>query len=744
MRLAIDTGGTFTDLVLEDGDGDGTPYVFKRPTTPADPTIGILDVIDAAAASQGSTRRELLESTETFVHATTHALNALLTDATARTALLTTAGHRDVLVLREGGREHFNVRADFPDPYVPRDLTFEVVERITASGEVLTPLDVDHAVSVMRTIRAESVEAVAVTLLWSVVNPSHELAVAELLEQELPDVPYTLSHRLNPSLREYRRASATAIDASLKPLMADYLLRLTERLREAGFVGRLLMVTSGGTLLDVEEVAAAPIHSIKSGPAMAPVAGRYFAQSELGESMAIVTDTGGTSYDVSAVRDGAIPWSRDTWLGKPFLSTMTGFPSVDVRSYGAGGGSIAWVDRGGLLHVGPQSAGADPGPVAYGRGGTSPTFTDAAVVLGHIDPGNFLGGQMPLDAGAAEAALLEQVGLPLGLDAAGAASAVARVMSEQMARAIEDTALRQGLDPSSATLVAGGGAAGLNAVTVAGLVGCPRVLVPPVSAALSAAGAVVSDLGKDFVVTHPMRTSSFDHSAAAQILSRLANQAEAFLDEIEFEGMEHGVSFFVEAHYAREVWEIEVPVELPLASAADVLRLKERFHTRHDELYAVTDPDADLEIVSWRARASCRVPLAHVRHVRPHDGTTSSPTSTRDAYFGDAWVTTGVYELGDLQPGETLPGPAIVISPVTTTVVDPGAWVEMQTGGSLLITLVPRADHDALTTTSGAMRPGSELGSRSTARPSGARAARGADRVHVEGTRSRQLDVHGG
>jgi N-methylhydantoinase A len=694
MRLAIDTGGTFTDLVLEDL--DGTLHVFKRPTTPEDPAIGILDVIDAAAASRGLTRVELLERTETFVHATTYALNALLTDATAKTALLTTAGHRDILLLREGGREHFNVRADFPDPYVPRYLTFEVVERITASGAVRTPLDLSAAVSVIRMMRAEDIEAVAVTLLWSVVNPSHELALADLLDRELPSVPYTLSHRLNPSLREFRRASATAIDASLKPLMGHYLSSLSDRLRHSGFVGRLLMVTSAGTLLDIEEVAAAPIHSIKSGPAMAPVAGRHFVESELDASTAIVTDTGGTSYDVSAVREGTIPWSRDTWLGKPFLSSMTGFPSVDVRSYGAGGGSIAWVDHGGLLHVGPKSAGADPGPVAYGRGGQSPTFTDAAIVLGHIDPEDFLGGQMLLDPEAAEAALLRDVGIPLGLDATRAAGAVARVMSEQMARAIEDTALRQGVDPSSATLVAGGGAAGLNAVVVASLVGCRNVLVPPVSAALSAAGAVVSDLGKDFLVTHPMRTSRFDYSEAIEILSRLSDHANAFVDDFNFEGMLRGVDFFIEAHYVREVWEIEVPIDVPLASVGDVLRLKERFHKRHDELYAVTDTEADLEIVSWRARAWCQLPRAGARRAHPYDDVPlPTATSTREAYFAEhGWLPTSTCELGHMKPGQRLDGPAIVTSPVTTTVVNPGASAEMQPGGSLLITLSSRGEPD--------------------------------------------------
>jgi len=253
------------------------------------------------------------------------------------------------------------------------------------------PLDEAAVLEVIRALVDRQVEAVAVCLLWSIANPTHELRVGELLSKHLPGVPYTLSHRLNPTLREYRRASSTAIDASLKPIMTTYLRSLSGRLREAGFAGRLLMVTSNGGILDADAVAEAPIHAINSGPSMAPVAGRYYALQAAADT-AVVADTGGTSYDVSLVRRGSIPWTRETWLGRPYVSHMTGFPSVDVKSVGAGGGSIAWVDDGGLLYVGPQSAGSVPGPVCYGRGGIQPTVTDAALVLGYLDPEFFLRG----------------------------------------------------------------------------------------------------------------------------------------------------------------------------------------------------------------------------------------------------------------------------------------------------------------------------------------------------------------
>lgn len=684
MRLAVDTGGTFTDLVVESE--DGSLAVHKRPTTPSDPILGILDVLGAAADAAGSELASFLSSSEVLIHATTHAINALLTGQTARTAFLTTAGHPDVLLLREGGRAHFNVREPFPAPYVPRSLTFEVPERIAADGSVVRPLDERRVEELAAELETRQVEAVAVCLLWSVVDPVHELAVERILSERLPGIPVTLSHRLASSLREYRRASAAAIDASLRPMMARYLSGLDERLRLAGFGGRLLMVSSSGALLDAAEAAAAPIHVLKSGPAMQPVAGRHVTTSELGRRTAIVADTGGTSYDVSVVRDGLIPWTRETWVGERFLGHMVGFPSVDVRSYGAGGGSVAWVDAGGLLHVGPQSAGADPGPAAYGRGGTRPTFTDAAVVLGWIDPDDFLGGLIMLDAEAARSALEREVGRPLGLDAVGAAAAVFEVITEQMTRVVEETTLQHGVDPREAVLVGGGGAAGLNIVGIARRLGCTRALVPETSAALSAAGALVSDLGKDFTVTCPTRSSSFAFADVAAALAGLQERARNFL--VEMGGSEpSGIDLFVEAHYAREVWEIEVPVLAPPRTGEDVEALRQAFHALHEELYAVSDDGAEIEFISWRARAWRRLPHRTAAAVSlPGNGQRLSGSSMRSAFFpGWGWLDVAVRELGSLRPGEELAGPVIVSSSVTTMVIEPGAVAARTRAGGLQI-----------------------------------------------------------
>jgi N-methylhydantoinase A len=685
LRLAVDTGGTFTDLVIEGPTGLRT---YKTPTTPNDPVRGVLDVIGTAAADLGIAPERLLGQAELFIHGTTRAINAILTGHVARTAFLTTKGHPDILLFREGGRtDPFNFTREYPSAYVPRALTFEVPERMGSGGDVLAPLDEVALVGVIDELRSLGVEAVAVCLLWSIANPAHELRVAALLRDHLPGVPFTLSHELNPSLREYRRASSTAIDASLKPVMSEYLAGLERRLHAAGFGGRVLMVTSGGGVLDVGAVAQAPIHAIGSGPAMAPVAGRHYARVDAGVDTAVVADAGGTSYDVSLVRRGRIPWTRQTWLGDMYVGHMTGFPSVDVRSIGAGGGSIAWVGEGGLLRVGPDSAGAEPGPACYGRGGTRPTLTDASLVLGYIDPDYFLGGAMELDASAAEMAIVRDVGEPLGLDAFEAAAAVLRLATEHMVRAIEEITLNQGIDPRSAVLVGGGGAAGLNSVAIARRLGSPQVVIPEAGAVLSAAGALMSDLTADFAATFRTASPSFDYDAANRVLERLHARCLTFLDGPGRGSISSSVEFSVEARYPHQIWELEVPLAVErFAGPEDVERLRQDFHAVHDEIFAIRDSESPIEIVAWRARVRCRLRDDHADTIttgRPPDGRVDG---SRRAYFpATGVIDVDVRMLEAMVPGAVLTGPAIVESPVTTVVVDARATAVRMASGSLLI-----------------------------------------------------------
>jgi N-methylhydantoinase A len=682
MRLAADTGGTFTDLVVEAGE---SVRLYKAPTTPQEPADGILDAIALAAQDAGLALEQFLADSEVFIHGTTRAINAILTSTTARTALLSTRGHPDMLLLREGGRtEPFNWSYGYPDPYIPRALTFEIPERIGSQGEVVQPLDEAATAEVLARVADAGVESVAVCLLWSIANPRHELALGELLQRHLPGVPYTLSHSLNPTLREYRRASSAAIDASLKPLMTSYLDNLEGRLRAAGFGGRLLMVTSAGGVVDAADMAAAPIHSINSGPAMAPIAGRHYAALDGLSENAVVADTGGTSYDVTLVRRGRIPVTRETWLGLEYEGHITGFPAVDVRSVGAGGGSIAWIDAGGLLHVGPQSASADPGPVCYGRGGDEPTVTDACVVLGYIDPDYFLGGQMELDAPASGRAIAERIAAPLGLEVNEAASAIMAVATERMVQAIEEITVNQGVDPRSAVLVGGGGAAGLNAVAIARRLGSRRVVIPQAGAVLSARGALMSDLTSEYAAALFTGSDHFEHERAEALLGELRGRCVEFAERND-SAADAQIEFIAEARYRHQVWQLDVRLrDGRLGSPGDLAGLVEDFHAIHDEVYAVRDERAVIEVVNLRARVNCPLRGGVDDTVTLERGHSSS--GMRSVYFsGIGAVNAAILRLEAMAPGAQFAGPAIVESSFTTIVLNPGASAERTPSGSLAI-----------------------------------------------------------
>jgi len=698
VKLAIDIGGTFTDLVVDE---NGIFSVYKSPTTPPDPVDGMLEVIELAAGERGETTAAFLGRVGLVMHATTRATNAILTGTTAKTALVTTEGHRDVLVFREGGRTGtFDLSRPYPEPYIPRRLTFEVTERIGADGKIVRPLDEGTVREVGTELRLAGVEAIAVCLLWSIANPCHEERIAELLDEDLPGVPLTLSHRVNPSIREYRRASCAAIDASLKPVMTNYLESVEHRLRAAGLAGQVLMVTSSGGVAPMAAVAAAPIHSINSGPSMAPVAGRHYVRRATGPATAIVADTGGTSFDVSLVRKGEIPRTRESWIGDEYYGHITGFSAVDIKSIGAGGGSLAWVDDGGLLHVGPDSAGSDPGPACYGRGGMRPTVTDASLILGYIDPHYFLGGTMLLDAGAAETAVEREVARPLRLDVQAAADAVMRLATDHMVTAIEDITIHQGIDPRVADLVAGGGAAGLTAVAIAARLGCRSVIIPPIGAALSAAGALLSDMRAEVEQHFVTTTAAFDFAGAARVAGDLRRRCAEFIVGARAIAPDGHVELTVEARYPDQVWELEVPIHASgIETAQDVADFARVFHARHREVFAFCEPDSPIEIVGWRGSAVCRLrspdpdlaPSCNRQSEQTideeSDRATPQPSSWRRVMFAEGGATSArVVRLSGTHTAVTIDGPAIIESPFTTVVIDPGAVALGQPDGTIVVT----------------------------------------------------------
>ena len=683
MRFACDTGGTFTDLIVEDS--DGALFMYKAQTTPEDPVLGVLESLKLASEARDISLSQLLQSGEMFIHGTTHATNAIVTQSTAKTALLTTAGHPDILVLREGGRiEPFNFLIPYPAPYVPRSLTYEIPERIDSVGNIVTPLDDSAVLAVIEQLKRQDIEAIAVCFLWSITNSAHEQRVGQLLSEHLPDVPCSFSHALNPTLREYRRASSTAIDASLKPLMTKYMGSLTQRLAEAGFNGRTLVLTSQGGMIDAEELAAQPIHAINSGPSMAPIAGRYYAQKDSKEVNAIIADAGGTTYDVSLVHRGRIPKTRETWIGQPFRGHMTGFPSINIKSVGAGGGSIARVDSGGMLHVGPQSAGAVPGPVCYNLGGTEPTLTDAALVLGYLNAEFFLGGTMKLDFESARSVIKNQVADPLGLGVPEAAAAIVSVITENMVQAISEITVNQGIDPENAILVGGGGAAGLNSIWIARRLGCPSVLIPEIGAGLSAYGAMISELSREYRTMFFTTSENWDIAGVNRVLEKLGKRCQAFVDGPGAGAIESSIEFSVEARYAGQVWEIEVPLATTIfKDREDLFTLVNDFHAVHEEIFAINDPNSIVEMVGWTATVSCR--LRKKVGSRLQEMTTKTIAESRNVHFEGAEVTTPIYSLQSIPVGMETAGPAIIETPFTTIVIDPHSRFSRSEHGSVII-----------------------------------------------------------
>jgi N-methylhydantoinase A len=630
----------------------------------------------------------LLANTEILIYGTTRATNAVVTKATARTAFLTTTGFRDILVLKEGGKHGpHDYSYDYPQPYIPRRHTFEINERIGSAGEVVRELDEPHARKVIETLKERKFEAVSVSLLWSIANSAHELRLGELIEEILPGVPFTLSHQLAPILREYRRASATSIDASLKPLMQAHLRGMQSDLLEAGFSGDLLVSTSVGGCQEVQTLVDRPINTLKSGPAMAPVAGRAYSALENMGGDVIVCDTGGTTFDVGLVRDGQLVYSRDSWLGPQWLGDIIGASTVDVRSIGAGGGSIAWQDPGGLLRVGPQSAGSVPGPACYGNGGNEPTVTDAALVLGYIDPDYFNGGRLTLDRAAAER-VIGEFGKIIGKTLDDTAHAIMVIANELMIKAIGEITVNDGLNPRDSVIVAGGGAAGFNIMPIARELGCDTVILPKTASALSACGMQYSSIVFEATRSRFTASNEFDINGVNKALQEIEADLMTFKGSLATAaGAETTIEFFVEARYKAQVWELDTALpKHRLDGQADVDALTESFHQTHERIHAVRDEGSPVECVNWKGRISIR-PFSPP--VAPEPSTVSqtpNPDETRSCFFGgDTRVETPVYQGDNLTIGDDVKGPAIIQEATTTIVVYPDMSARLSAAGDYIL-----------------------------------------------------------
>ena len=490
-RIGVDIGGTFTDFTVVDRNGEMT--LWKQDTNPAAPTQAIEAGLHAVAGELGKTLQELLSETVLFVHGTTIATNTLIQRNGPKVGLLCTKGFRDVLYLRDGFKpERFNIHMEHPGTFVDRYLRLGVPGRIGPSGVEITPLDEDAVRDAARVFKAEKVDSIAIGFLWSILNPAHEQRAKAILAEELPGLPAICSSDVLPEIREWERTSSAVLSAYVLPGIKDYLSSLEKLLASSGYGrGPLIMQINGGCA-SVQEIIRRPVNVLASGPAAAPAAAAALVSGQDDKNV-ITIDMGGTSLDVCLIRDGRAAMSRNVQVEEQPI----GVPAVEVRSIGAGGGSIGWIDNGGALRVGPRSAGARPGPAAYGAGGTEPTVTDANVVLGLLEPSAFLGGRRQLDKQKATDAVVRRIGDPLGISAIEAAAGMIRVVNANMVGAIRGVSVERGIDPRGFTLVAGGGAGGLHAVGLARELGMRSVMIPREAGTLCSFGMIVTDVRLD-------------------------------------------------------------------------------------------------------------------------------------------------------------------------------------------------------------------------------------------------------
>jgi N-methylhydantoinase A len=669
IRVGIDIGGTFTDVALETGERRFTAKIL---TTPQAPEEGVLAVLRSVHALAGVEPGQV----GLIVHGTTLATNALIERKGARTALLTTEGFRDVLEIRHENRfEQYDINIDLPPPLVPRRLRLPIRERIDAQGEVLVALAESSVSRAIEALAANQVAAVAVGFLHSFTNPDHERRVGEAIGRRLPDVAVTLSCEVSPEMREYERFSTACANAYLQPLIGRYLAKLERKLVLAGFRCPLLLMTSGGGITTTETAIRFPVRLVESGPAAGAIFAACIArQHELEQVVSF--DMGGTTAKICLI-DKAQPQTARAFEVARVYRFLKGsglplrIPVIEMVEIGAGGGSIARVDTLRRIVVGPDSAGSEPGPVCYGRGGKEPTVTDADLVLGRIDPTTFSGGKMPLDRPAAQRAVAERVGADLNLATEHAALGISEMVDENMANAARVHAIESGKELQPRTLIAFGGAAPLHAARLAEKLGIGRVLVPTNAGVGSAVGLLRAPVAYEIVRGRLMRLSSFDPASANRLLGEMRGEAEAIVRRAEpaaslLEQRSAFMRYRGQGH--------EIAVELPVRdfTAADRSTFRELFETAYRRLYSRSIPGVEIEILSWVVAVSAPAEgdLGAPISERP---TQPKPRSRRAVFDPDSgdFQEVAIYWRDDLSPGARISGPAVIAEDETSTVVSP-------------------------------------------------------------------------
>lgn len=680
--VGVDVGGTFTDLILIDQEGN--MGVVKVPSTPADPSIAVMSALERVGSTLDQGLKEFLAQVARICHGTTVSTNTVLTRTGAKMGMLTTKGFRDVLTIRQGVRENrYDYAVSQPKPLAPRHLTAGIEERIKWDGQVATPLNTAEVREAVRSFKEKGVEAIAICFLWSNRNPTHERHAAEICREEFPDAYVSVSSDILPEMREYRRWSTAVLNGYVGPALSTYIGHLETSLRDAGFKQELLITQSNGGVLSPSIACEQAARTILSGPACGPAAAAYLGQL-YGLDNLMTVDMGGTSFDVSLIKQGK-PWmTRERNVADFYILRL---PMVDVHTIGAGGGSIAWLDTKGALHVGPQSVGSDPGPACYGKGGEDPTVTDADLALGYLNPDYFLGGEIKLRPELAARALRTKIADPLGMDVLEAARSVYSIVNANMTDGMSVVSVQRGEDPREYVMIAAGGAGPVHAPRLAKELSIGRVLVPRISSVFCALGGVISDLRHDYVRTIAVRTAQADVENIERLYQEMVEESHQSLER---EGIPKEERYFVRSMDMRYIGQFhEVEVEMPVGSVSEeqISKIVDRFHERHEALYAYRDV-AGTEIINLRLTAHGRVTKPKLRE-QPYGGKDANNClkGKRDVFFEEkgGFVSTPIYDGDSMVHGNAIEGPAIVEQKITTIVLPPGYTLEVTNYGDYLV-----------------------------------------------------------
>jgi N-methylhydantoinase A len=688
-QLAIDVGGTFTDCLYLDEFGHLEK--FKAPTTPDDPSRGILDAIRKQAKRLGLSLEAFLRQIDRIVAGTTIGINVLLTERGAEVGMITTAGFRDVIEIRRGIKNLHGAMFDqFIEPYrplVPRSRRIGVSERTLYTGEILEPLNEGEVREAAAELLADGCDAIAIGFLHSYTNPTHERRAKEIVLEVAPQAYVTTSHEVLPVVREFERFATTVVSAYIGPSIARHLTRLERELAAAGFEGALLIMLANGLVQESQHCVDRAVYLLGSGPAAAPFGAQLLGQKH-GRPNLLSVDMGGTSFDVCLVRDGAVPTTSEGWVGEERVAIKM----VDIASVGAGGGSIAWIDALGLLQVGPMSAGADPGPAAYGKGDEA-TVTDADIVLGFIPTDFFLGGEVSLDPQRSRQAVT-RVGQTLGLGIDEAAQAIFATATSVMADKITEICTKRGHDVRDFTMVAGGGAGGIHAAAIAERLGIPEVIVPRVSALLSAFGMLSMDLGQEYARSRFEDLSRVDPEAVQAIYDEM--MAEAHDDFGRLGAAPDQLQYLATAdvRYVGQFHELEIPVAIDDLSRDGISRVIDDFHQRYEQLFGYSISWQPVEFLTFRLKVTIPRSTLELAVDTTADGASSEPVSTRRCLLDGRAADVPVYDSALLRAGSRLEGPALIDDPTTTVLIPERFTCDVDDERNLVLRHVPEISKD--------------------------------------------------